>query len=140
VGACISSHKARFIFIIYSNFYLLTILGSDGTIHLDTPFSRLLGKPPIMVAGMTPTTIKAGFVSAVLKAGYHVKLAGGGHYNGAALRAKVAEIQAKIPSGVGITLNSLYQPSSIWFPVPLIAGDAEGRAPHRGLLRRCGYP
>jgi hypothetical protein len=54
-------------------------------------------KPPIMVAGMTPSTIKAGFVSAVLDAGYHVELAGGGHYNAAALRSKVAEIQKLIP-------------------------------------------
>ncbi|RPD63621.1 hypothetical protein L227DRAFT_640548 [Lentinus tigrinus ALCF2SS1-6] len=34
---------------------------SNGTIHTDTPFSRLLGKLPIVVAGMTPTTVKAGF-------------------------------------------------------------------------------
>ena len=80
---------------------------SDGTIHLDVPFSRLLGKPPIMVAGMTPT-VKAGFVSAALDAGFHIKLASGGHYNATALRAKVSEIQKKIPAGVGITLNSLY--------------------------------
>ncbi|KAJ7808688.1 fatty acid synthase beta subunit [Mycena olivaceomarginata] len=65
---------------------------SDGTLHLDTPFSRLLGKPPIMVAGMTPSTVQAGFVSAVLNTGYHVELAGGGHYNAAALRTKIAEI------------------------------------------------
>jgi enoyl reductase-like protein len=48
------------------------------------PFSRLLGKPPIMVAGMTPSTVKAGFGSAVLDAGYHIELASGGH-NAAAL-------------------------------------------------------
>ncbi|KAJ1727390.1 fatty acid synthase alpha subunit Lsd1, partial [Coemansia sp. Benny D160-2] len=30
---------------------------SDGKIHIDTPMSRLLGKPPVMVAGMTPSTI-----------------------------------------------------------------------------------
>ncbi|KAF8199703.1 fatty acid synthase [Pholiota molesta] len=73
---------------------------SDGELHLDTPFSRLLGKPPIMVAGMTPSTVKAGFVSAVLDAGYHIELAGGGHYNAAALRSKVAEIQKLTPAGV----------------------------------------
>ena len=66
------------------------------------------GKPPIMVAGMTPSTVKAGFVSAVLDAGYHIELAGGGHYNEAAFRSKVAEIQKQIPAGVGITLNSFY--------------------------------
>jgi len=47
---------------------------SDG----DTPFSRLLGKPPIMVAGMTPSTAKTGFVSAVLDVGYRIVLAASG--------------------------------------------------------------
>ncbi|KAJ7082184.1 hypothetical protein B0H15DRAFT_803293 [Mycena belliarum] len=35
---------------------------SDGTMYIDTPFLRLLGKPPIMAAGMTPSTVKGGFV------------------------------------------------------------------------------
>ncbi|RPD52365.1 hypothetical protein L227DRAFT_617879 [Lentinus tigrinus ALCF2SS1-6] len=37
----------------------------NGTIHTDTPFSRLLGKPPIVVVGMTPTTVKAGGFSKI---------------------------------------------------------------------------
>ena len=73
-----------------------------------------------MVAGMTPSTIKAGFVSAVLDAGYHIELAGGGHYNTAALHSKVMEIQEQIPAGVGITLNSLYiDPRQFTFQLPL---------------------
>ena len=73
-----------------------------------------------MVAGMTPSTVKAGFVSAVLDAGYHIELAGGGHYNAAALRSKIAEIQKLIPAGVGITLNSLYiNPRQFTFQFPL---------------------
>ncbi len=40
-----------------------------------------------MIAGMTPTTVKAGFISVVLEAGYHVELAGGGHYFPTALCA-----------------------------------------------------
>lgn len=81
----------------------------DGQIRLDTPMSRLLSKPPLMVAGMTPSTVQAGFVAATLNAGYHIELAGGGHYNEKAVRAKVAEIskQFKTP-GLAITLNSLY--------------------------------
>jgi hypothetical protein len=47
---------------------------------------------------MIPMGMKASFISAVLDAGYHKEL-GGGHYNTAALRAKVAEIQTTIPSG-----------------------------------------
>ena len=38
-----------------------------------------------MIAGMTPSTVKAGFVSAVLDVGFHIELVGGGHYNAAAL-------------------------------------------------------
>lgn len=76
---------------------------------LDSPsFSRLPGKAPIMLAGMMPTTVKAGLVSAILSAGYHVELDGGGHYNQVALRTKVAEIQSRIPPGFGLTLNSPY--------------------------------
>ncbi|KAF8656258.1 hypothetical protein AX16_002694 [Volvariella volvacea WC 439] len=114
---------------------------SDGTIHLDTPFSRLLGKPPIMVAGMTPSTVKGGFVSAVLEAGYHIELAGGGHYNAGALRAKVAEIQAKIPSGVGLTLNSLYiNPRQFGFQLPLWQELRREGVPIEGFCVAAGIP
>ncbi|KAI6168120.1 hypothetical protein EDD17DRAFT_746406 [Pisolithus thermaeus] len=114
---------------------------SDGTVHLDTRFSRLLGKPPIMVAGMTPTTVKAGFVSAVLSAGYHIELAGGGHYNAAALRAKVAEIQSKIPEGVGITLNSLYiNPKQFGFQFPLWQEMRREGLPVEGFCVAAGIP
>ncbi|KAJ1929798.1 fatty acid synthase alpha subunit Lsd1, partial [Linderina macrospora] len=46
----------------------------DGKLQIDTPMSRLLGKPPVMVAGMTPSTISEVFVSAVMRAGYHIEL------------------------------------------------------------------
>ncbi|GJE90516.1 fatty acid synthase [Phanerochaete sordida] len=114
---------------------------SDGTLHIDTPFSRLLGKPPIMVAGMTPSTVKAGFVSAILNAGYHVELAGGGHYNESALRAKVAEIQAQIPSGVGITLNSLYiNPRQFGFQFSLWQTMRREGLPVEGFCVAAGIP
>lgn len=94
-----------------------------------------------MVAGMTPTTVKAGFVSAVLSAGYHVELAGGGHYNAAALRAKVAEIQTKIPAGVGITLNALYiNPRQFTFQLPLWQEMRREGLPIEGFCVAAGIP
>jgi fatty acid synthase subunit alpha, fungi type len=94
-----------------------------------------------MVAGMTPTTVKAGFVSAVLSAGYHIELAGGGHYNANALRAKVAEIQAKIPAGVGITLNSLYiNPRQFGFQFPLWQEMRREGLPIEGFCVAAGIP
>jgi fatty acid synthase subunit alpha, fungi type len=72
------------------------------------PYSCLLGKQPIMVASMMLSTVKGGFVSAILSTGFHFKWASSDHYSPAAIRAEVAEIQLKIPPGIGLTLNLLY--------------------------------
>jgi hypothetical protein len=94
-----------------------------------------------MVAGTTPTTVKAGFVSAVLEAGYHVELAGGGHYSLAALRAKVAEIQGKISPGIGLTLNSLYiNPRQFSFQLPLWQDMCREGLPIEGCCVAAGIP
>ncbi|TFK27788.1 fatty acid synthetase alpha subunit [Coprinopsis marcescibilis] len=117
------------------------VKNSEGELFLDTPFSRLLGKPPIMVAGMTPSTVKAGFVSAVLDAGYHIELAGGGHYNAKALRSKVTEIQEKIPDGVGLTLNALYiNPRQFTFQLPLWQEMRKEGLPIEGFCVAAGIP
>ena len=133
--------KTRCVLLFWSTLLSADYSNSDGTLHIDTPFSRLLGKPPIMVAGMTPSTVKAGFVSAVLNAGYHIELAGGGHYNANALRAKVAEIQAQIPPGVGITLNSLYiNPRQFGFQLPLWQEMRREGLPIEGFCVAAGIP
>jgi len=94
-----------------------------------------------MVAGMTPSTVKGGFVSAVLSAGYHIELAGGGHYNAAALRAKVAEIQSKVPAGVGLTLNALYiNPRQFNFQFPLWLEMKREGIPVEGFCVAAGIP
>ena len=48
----------------------------DGRTFVDTKFSRLLGRPPVMVAGMTPCTVPWSFVAATMNAGYHIELGG----------------------------------------------------------------
>jgi fatty acid synthase subunit alpha len=94
-----------------------------------------------MVAGMTPSTVKAGFVSAVLDAGYHIELAGGGHYSAGALRAKVAEIQQNVPAGVGLTLNSLYiNPRQFTFQYPLWQELRKEGLPIEGFCVAAGIP
>jgi enoyl reductase-like protein len=114
---------------------------TDGKLHIDTPFSRLLGKPPIMVAGMTPCTVPAGMVSATLNAGYHIELAGGAHYNPKALRAKVAEIQSQIEPGVGITLNALYiNQRQFTFQYPLWQEMRREGLPIEGFCVAAGIP
>ena len=94
-----------------------------------------------MVAGITPSTVKAGFIGAVLDAGYHIELAGGGHYNAAALRSKIAEIQKLIPAGVGITLNLLYiNPHQFTFQFPLWQEMRKEGLPVEGFGVAAGIP
>ena len=89
----------------------------------------------------TPSTVKAGFVSAVLDAGYHIELAGGGHYNAVTLRSKVAEIQEKIPAGVGFTLNSLYvNTRRFTFQCPLWQELQKEGLPIEGFYVAAGIP
>jgi fatty acid synthase subunit beta len=94
-----------------------------------------------MVAGMTPCTVAEPFCTAILRAGYHVELAGGGHHSEAVLRAKIDAIIAKVGAGCSITLNSLFLNPRLWaFQYPLVkAMRAEGY-PIDGLTVAAGVP
>jgi len=95
---------------------------------VDTKFSRLLARPPLMVAGMTPSTVHPSVVAATLDSGYHIELAGGGYFREDQLRAAFAEIQKRTPAG--ITLNVLYvNPAMLQWCIPMV-----------GAMRRQGFP
>ncbi|KAH8682573.1 acyl transferase domain-containing protein [Xylariales sp. PMI_506] len=88
---------------------------------IDTKLSRLLSLPPIMVAGMTPTTAHWDIVAATMSAGYHIELACGGYYTADALRSAVLKIQQMAPRGRGIALNVIYaSPQTLAWQIALI--------------------
>ncbi|KAL8661117.1 MAG: hypothetical protein Q9202_005879 [Teloschistes flavicans] len=106
------------------------IKSSSGEVVLDTKMTRLLGCPPVMVAGMTPTTVPWQFCLAVIKAGYHVELGGGGYFKAIDFEKAVHNLSCAMPMGCGITCNLIYaDPKAIAWQIPLI----------RQLIRR-GYP
>jgi fatty acid synthase subunit alpha, fungi type len=112
-------------------------LGKDGKIHIDTSFSRLLGKPPVMVTGMTPATVKRALSLPSSTRGTTLNLLGGGHYSPAALRAKVAEIQSRISPGIGLTFNSLYiNPRQFSLQLPLWQEMRREGLPMEGFCSR----
>lgn len=113
----------------------------SGELKIDTPFSQLLGRAPIMVAGMTPCTVQAGFNAAVLNAGYHIELAGGGHYNPKALRSKVDTITSMVEPGQGLTLNALYINQRQWgFQFPQWMEMKKEGLPIQGFCVAAGIP
>ena len=79
-----------------------------GEWSIQTKLTQLLGCPPVVVAGMTPTTSHWDFVSAIMNAGYHVELAAGGFYDENAMTSAIKQLAESLPTGRGITCNLIY--------------------------------
>ncbi|KAI1392857.1 fatty acid synthase beta subunit [Hypoxylon trugodes] len=114
---------------------------STGQTFVDTKISRLLGLPPVMVAGMTPTTVHWDFVAAATKAGYEIELACGGYYDAASLTEAITKISREIPPGRGIVLNIIYaSPKAVAWQIPLVRDLCNKGLPIKGLTIGAGVP
>ncbi|GAB7362021.1 hypothetical protein MBLNU230_g2055t1 [Neophaeotheca triangularis] len=114
---------------------------SVGQTFVDTKMSRLLGLPPVMVAGMTPCTVPWDFVAATMNAGYEIELAGGGYYNDKTMTAAIAKIEKSIPAGRGITVNLIYvAPRAMAWQIPMLARLRADGVPIEGLTIGAGVP
>ncbi|OGM42218.1 putative fatty acid synthase subunit beta [Aspergillus bombycis] len=117
------------------------VAGPHGKPVLETRLSKLLQAPPIITAGMTPTTVHWDFVAAVMQAGYHVELAGGGYFDAAGMTAAIEKLAVHVPPGRGITCNLIYaSPHSIAFQIPLIRNMIQRGIPIDGLTIGAGVP
>lgn len=114
---------------------------SSGETIVDTKMSRLLGIPPIVVAGMTPATVPWDFVAATMNAGYHIELGGGGYFNAKKMTEALSKIEGAIPAGRGITVNLLYaNPRAIGWQIPLLGRLRADGVPIEGLTIGAGVP
>ncbi|KAL5624375.1 hypothetical protein BROUX41_004435 [Berkeleyomyces rouxiae] len=114
---------------------------SNGRTYVDTKMSRVLGVPPVMVAGMTPSTVPWDFISATMNAGYHIELAGGGYYNAKTMTTALNKIEKAIPAGRGITVNLIYvNPRAMGWQIPLIGRLRAEGVPIEGLTIGAGVP
>ncbi|KAJ3195403.1 3-oxoacyl-[acyl-carrier-protein] synthase [Irineochytrium annulatum] len=116
-------------------------IASTNEVHVDTSFSRLIGKAPLMVAGMTPCTVSEKFCAAVINAGFHVELAGGGQHTEAYLRDRVNRILDLVGPGEGITLNILFLNPRLWgFQYPTVQAMRREGIPMEGVCVAAGVP
>ncbi|RAK98538.1 sterigmatocystin biosynthesis fatty acid synthase subunit beta [Aspergillus ibericus CBS 121593] len=114
---------------------------ANGRLILDTKLSRLLQVPPIITAGMTPTTVPWDVVAAVMNAGYFIELAGGGYHTEDEMRVAIEKIAASIPAGRGITCNLIYvNPKAIAWQTRLIQKLIRQGVPIDGLTIGAGVP
>jgi fatty acid synthase subunit beta len=114
---------------------------SAGQTYVDTKMSRLLGVPPVMVAGMTPCTVPWDFVAATMNAGYQIELGGGGYYNAKTMTEALTKIEKAIPAGRGITVNLIYvNPRAMQWQIPLLGQLRSEGIPIEGLTIGAGVP
>ena len=119
----------------------LLVKQSSGRKMLATKMSRLLGTPPLMVAGMTPTTVHYDFVAAIMNAGYHAELAAGGYNDAESLTKALKQLQNSIPIGRGITINLIYSnPRAMQWQIPLIHQLQTQGLPLEGITLGAGVP
>ncbi len=85
-----------------------------GEIRLENAFTRATGRAPILLPGMTPTTVEAPIVAAAANAGYVAELAGGGQTSEAILRQRCEELRGQLEPGEGYVFNTLYLDPYLW--------------------------
>ncbi len=86
----------------------------DGRVKLSTKFTRLTGRSPILLAGMTPTTVDAKIVAAAANAGHWAELAGGGQVTEPIFDGRVKELAALLEPGRTYQFNALFLDPYLW--------------------------
>lgn len=86
----------------------------SGELRIDNRFTRVTGRPPVLLPGMTPTTVEAPIVVAAANAGFVAELAGGGQVTERILRTRLDEIRETLEPGQGIVFNALYLDPYLW--------------------------
>jgi len=76
--------------------------------------TRLTGRSPFILAGMTPTTVDAGIVAAAANAGHVAELAGGGQVSPAIFTERMAELSELLEPGQEVVFNALHLDPYLW--------------------------
>ncbi|TSD93362.1 DUF1729 domain-containing protein [Skermania sp. ID1734] len=98
----------------WSEFAPTVVTLPDGRTVLETAFTRLTGRSPILLAGMTPTTVDAKIVAAAANAGHWAELAGGGQVTEPIFADRIAELRTLLAPGRAVQFNTLFLDPYLW--------------------------
>ena len=116
----------------------------DGSPVVDTAFTRLTGKSPILLAGMTPTTVDPEIVAAAANAGHWAELAGGGQVTEQIFADNVAKLTELLDEGRTAQFNTLFLDPYLWRMQVggqrLLQKARLAGAPFDGLVLSAGIP
>ncbi len=116
----------------------------DGRVKLSTKFTRLTGRSPILLAGMTPTTVDAKIVAAAANAGHWAELAGGGQVTEEIFAHRIEELTGLLEPGRTVEFNALYLDPYLWKlqvgGKRLVQKARQSGAPIDGVVVSAGIP
>ncbi len=116
----------------------------NGRIVVETSFTKLTGRSPILLAGMTPTTVDAKIVAAAANAGHWAELAGGGQVTEQIFADRVAELKTLLHPGRAVQFNSLFLDPYLWKlqlgGKRLVQKARSAGAPFDGVIVTAGIP
>ena len=116
----------------------------DGSVKLSTKFTRLTGRSPILLAGMTPTTVDAKIVAAAANAGHWAELAGGGQVTEQIFENRIEELTTLLEPGRAIQFNTLFLDPYLWKlqvgGKRLVQKARQSGAPIDGVVVSAGIP
>ncbi len=116
----------------------------DGSVKLSTKFTRLTGRSPMLLAGMTPTTVDAKIVAAAANAGHWAELAGGGQVTEQIFNDRIAELTSLLEPGRAVQFNTLFLDPYLWKlqvgGKRLVQKARQAGAPIDGLVVSAGIP
>lgn len=79
-----------------------------------TKFSKLTGKAPVLLAGMTPTTVDPEIVAAAANAGYWAELAGGGQVTEEVFDRNMDYLSKQLQEGATVEFNAMFMDRYLW--------------------------
>src|SRR5680860_363808 len=116
----------------------------DGKPVIDTAFTRLTGKSPILLAGMTPTTVDPEIVAAAANAGHWAELAGGGQVTEEIFDTNMARLTELLDEGRTAQFNALFLDPYLWKlqlgGQRLVQKARQAGAPLDGVVISAGVP
>lgn len=111
---------------------------------LVTKFSRLTGKPPVLLPGMTPTTVDPEIVAAAANAGYWAELAGGGQVTAEVFDRHVAALEEELEEGRTVEFNAMFMDRYLWNlqfgSSRIVPKKRASGAPFDGVVVSAGIP
>ncbi|MDO4909377.1 MAG: DUF1729 domain-containing protein [Corynebacterium sp.] len=120
------------------------LVRENGQVRLSTAFSRLTGRSPMMLPGMTPTTVDPEIVAAAANGGHWAEMAGGGQVTPEIFQAHLDKLKSLLKPGVNVQFNSMFLDPYLWKlhvgATKLVPKARANGAPIDGLVVTAGMP